>query len=398
MEETDETLLDFGNTEIAFSHKTDRELKNTYRLFKLMNNPSLVRIGSFFGKLAAQVPFHLMDPLIRETIFNQFCGGTNLLECQRVVDRLYHKKTMTILDYGVEGREHDEDFQNTLEVNLKALEFAFSNPNIPVISTKLTGYIPIAVLEKIHAKESLSAFDQRAWERLEERFVILCNKAAELGVGIFIDAEESWIQDPIDQLVDKYMPVFNKEKPIIYNTFQLYRKGRLDYLKSSFEAARQGNYIFGAKIVRGAYMEKERKRAQDKGLEDPIMVDKMATDTQYNDAVRFCVQFPEQISLCNSTHNWNSCLLQTELMAQAGIPNDHPHLNFCQLLGMSDNITFNLAAKGYTVAKYVPYGPIKDVVPYLVRRAEENTSITGDMSRELKLLNQEMIRRGLKNS
>ncbi|MBK9729222.1 MAG: proline dehydrogenase family protein [Saprospiraceae bacterium] len=396
MEETDGRHLDFGNTEIAFSHKSDRELKKTYRLFKLMNNPKLVSIGSFLGNIAAKVPFHLLDPIIRETVFYQFCGGTNLLECQKVVDRLYHKKALTILDYGVEARNHDEDFQNTLEVNLKALEFAFSNPNIPVISTKLTGYIPFSVLEKMHAGETLTTFDKIAWERLEERFVILCNKAAELGVGIFIDAEESWIQNPIDHLVDKYMPVYNKEKPILYNTYQMYRTGRLEYLKNSFDKARSENYILGAKIVRGAYMEKERNRAKEKGYPDPIQIDKLSTDNQYDDSIRFCVQFPELISLCNSSHNWSSCLLQVELMKKHNIPNDHPNLNFCQLLGMSDNITFNLASQGYYVAKYVPYGPIRDVVPYLVRRAQENSSITGDMSRELKLLDTEMKRRGLK--
>ncbi|HEX5625536.1 MAG TPA: proline dehydrogenase family protein, partial [Saprospiraceae bacterium] len=237
MADTDEHHLDFGNTEIAFSHKSDRELKKTYTLFKLMNSPRLVSIGSFLGMLASKFPFHLLDPLIRETVFYQFCGGTNLLECQKVVDRLYHKKAMTILDYGVEGRERDEDFQNTLDVNLKALEFAFSNPNIPVISTKLTGYVPNSVLEKRHAGETLSTHDKISLERLEDRFVTLCNKAHELGVGIFVDAEESWIQDPIDQLVEKYMPVYNKEKPILYNTYQMYRKGRLEYLQQNFEEA-----------------------------------------------------------------------------------------------------------------------------------------------------------------
>lgn len=396
MEETDEPYLDFGNTEIAFSHKSDRELKKTYLLFKFMNNPKLVTIGSFLGALASKVPFHLMDPIIRETVFNQFCGGTSLFECQKVIDKLYHKKTMTILDYGVEARNSDEDFQKTLDENLRALEFAYSNPDVPVISTKLTGYAPMSVLEKKQAGDSLSTFDQIALERFEERFVELCEKAAELGVSIFIDAEESWIQDPIDELVNKYMPVYNKEKAILYNTYQMYRKGCLKYMQEQFEKARAGNYIFGTKVVRGAYMEKERARAKEKSYEDPILESKEATDEQYDQAISFCVQFPEQLSLCNSSHNWKSNLLQTELMKKYNIPNDHPNMNFCQLLGMSDNLTFNLAAHGYIVAKYVPYGPIKDVVPYLIRRAQENTSITGDMSRELKLLDVEMKRRGLK--
>jgi proline dehydrogenase len=396
MEETEEPHLDFGNTEIAFAHKSDRQLKKTYRLFKLMNNPKLVSIGTFLGTLASKAPFHIFDPLIRETVFNQFCGGDNLFKCQKVIDQLYHMKTMTILDYGVESRNKDEDFQRTLDENLRALEFAYSNPNVPVISTKLTGYISKKVLEKKQAGEKLTAYDTIALERLEERFVILCDKAHELGVSLFIDAEESWIQEPIDFLVEKYMPVYNKEKAILYNTFQMYRKGSLDYLKSEFEKARTGNYIFGAKVVRGAYLEKERQRADDMEYEDPILPSKEATDLQFDEAIEFCVQFPEQMSLCNSSHNWKSNLLQTELMKRYNIPNDHPNMNFCQLFGMSDNLTFNLASQGYYVAKYVPYGPIREVIPYLVRRAQENSSITGDMSRELKLLDEEMKRRGLK--
>lgn len=397
MEETDEPRLDFSNTETAFSHKSDRELRKTYWLFKLMNKPRVVSVGNFLANLAAKFPLHLFDPIIRETIFYQFCGGTSLLECQKVVDKLYAKNALTILDFGVEARETEDDFNHTLEENLRALEFAASNPNVPGISTKLTGYVPFSVLEKLHAGEPLTAHDQIAWERLEERFVSLCNKATELGVSIFIDAEESWIQKPIDQLVDKYMLIYNVEKPIIYNTYQMYRSGRLDYLKASFEEARSKNIILGAKIVRGAYMEKERLRAKEKAYADPILPDKIATDQQYDDSIRFCVDHHEFISLCNSSHNKASTLLQTELMAQKGIANDHPFMNFCQLLGMSDNLTFNLAASGYCVAKYVPYGPVREIIPYLTRRAKENTSITGDMSRELGLLHTEMQRRGLLN-
>ncbi|MBK8956163.1 MAG: proline dehydrogenase family protein [Saprospiraceae bacterium] len=363
-----------------------------------MNKPKVVSVGNFLGNLAAKFPFHLFDPLIRETIFYQFCGGTSLLECQKVVDKLHFKNALTILDFGVEAKETEDDFNKTLEENLRAIEFAASNPNVPGISTKLTGYIPFSVLEKLHSGDPLNAHDQIAWERLEERFVELCNKALEHGVSLFIDAEESWIQNPIDQLVDKYMVLYNKEKPIIYNTFQMYRKGKLDYLKASFEDARSKNYILGAKIVRGAYMEKERHRAKELGYEDPIMPNKEQTDIQYDDSIRFCIDHHEQISLCNSSHNKKSTLLQTELMTQRNIAKDHPFLNFCQLLGMSDNLTFNLASQGYCVAKYVPYGPVKEIIPYLTRRAKENTSITGDMSRELGLLHTEMLRRGLLNN
>jgi proline dehydrogenase len=395
MTEPGEPNIDFLNTEIAFSHKSDRELRQTHYLFRLMNKPSLVKMGSFFGNLLANLPFHLGDQIIKETIFKQFCGGTSLLECQKVIDKLYSKKTLTILDYGVEAKETEEDFKRTLDENLNAIEFAYSSSNVPVISTKLTGYIPFSVLEKIHAGAELDNYSKVCFERLEERFELLCEKAYELGVSIFVDAEESWIQNPIDQLVMRCMVKYNKEKPILYNTYQMYRKGRLDAMKEDFESAKKQNFIFGAKIVRGAYMEKERQRAAQLQIEDPIQVNKEATDNQYNDAIRFCVQFPEQISLVNSSHNWESNALQVELMKQNNIPVDHPHMNFCQLYGMSDNLTFNLAAHDYIVAKYVPYGPIKDVIPYLIRRAQENSSVTGDMSRELKLLDSEMKRRGL---
>lgn len=395
MQENGEPHLDFLNTEVAFDHKSDRDLRRTYWLFKLMNKPSLVAVGNVLGTMAAKFPFHIFDPLIKETIFRQFCGGTSLLECQKVVDRLYSQQALTILDYGVEAKDREEDFEHSLQESLKAIEFAASNPNVPGISTKLTGYVPFSVLEKANAGEQLSSFDAIALERLEERFVELCDKAKEFGVALFVDAEESWIQKPIDDLVDKYLPIYNTEKPIIYNTFQMYRKGRLDYLKNSLETARSNNFILGAKIVRGAYMEKERDRAKEKDYEDPIMPDKNATDQQFNDSLRFSIQFPDHISICNSSHNQASNMLQVELMDQNGIPKDHPHMNFCQLYGMSDNLTFNLANAGYCVAKYLPYGPVKEVLPYLVRRAKENTSLTGDMSRELQLLHKEMVRRGL---
>ncbi|HRI00618.1 MAG TPA: proline dehydrogenase family protein [Saprospiraceae bacterium] len=395
MTESNEANIEFQNTEIAFSYKSDKELRKTYRLFQLMNNPGLVKIGSFFGSILAKLPLHVGDPIIKETIFNQFCGGVSLLECQSVIDKLHSKKTLTILDYGAEAKETDEDFQATLDENLKAIEFAYSTSNVPVVSTKLTGFVPLSVLEKMQSKEPLDNFEKLAKERLEERFLELCEKAYELGVSIFVDAEESWIQEPIDELTRQAMVRFNKERPIIYNTYQMYRKHRLDGLKQDFEFCKSNSVILGAKIVRGAYMEKERKRAEEKNYEDPIQPNKEQTDLQYNDAIRFCLEDPDRISLCNASHNQESNALQVKLMKEKNLANDHPHLNFCQLYGMSDHLTFNLAAHHYNVAKYVPYGPIKDVIPYLIRRAQENSSVTGDMGRELSLLNIEMKRRGL---
>ncbi len=395
MPEPSEPKVNFLNTEIAFSSQTDRQLKKSYRLFQLMNNPKLVKIGSVLGTIAAKLPFGLADPIIEATIFYHFCGGTSLLDCQKIIDHLNKYKTLTILDYGVEAKDRDEDFEKTLQENLKAVEFAYSNPNVPVISTKLTGYISFDVLAKIHNKESLTSQEELQFKRLKERFIKLCEKAYEFGVSIFVDAEESWIQDPMDELVDECMARFNKEKPIIYNTFQMYRHDRLEFLKKSFEKAKVGNYILGAKIVRGAYMEKERKRAEELLYQSPIQFNKEATDKDFNEAIEFVLQYPDQISMVNASHNWISNELQVDIIKRKNIAIDHPHINFCQLLGMSDNLTFNLAVKGYNVAKYVPYGPVKDVLPYLIRRAQENSSVAGDMSRELKLLTQEMIRRGL---
>ncbi len=395
MSDPEDPYLDFKNTEIAFSYKSNKELKKTWWLFKMMNNPNLVQIGTFFGNICAKLPFGLGDPFIKWTIFEQFCGGTNLFECEKVIEKLSFRDTLTILDYGVEAKETDEDFEKTLSENLKAIEFAYAHAHVPVISTKITGYVPMMVLEKLQTGEALSEFEKVQAKRLHERIDTLCKKANELGVSVFIDAEESWIQKPIDELVLGLMAIYNRDKPIIYHTFQFYRKGQLTFLQECYEKAKSSNFILGAKLVRGAYMEKERKRSMEKGYLDPIQVNKATTDQDYNEAVKFCVSHHERISVCNSSHNWESNLLQTQLMKEAGIPKDHPHLNFCQLYGMSDNLTFNLAAAGYNAAKYLPYGPTKDVVPYLTRRAQENTSVTGDMGRELKLLNEEMKRRGL---
>ncbi|NOT37097.1 MAG: proline dehydrogenase [Saprospiraceae bacterium] len=387
--------IDFNNTEIAFSSKSNRELKKTYRLFKLMNNSRLVQIGSFLGNIAAKLPFGIADPIIEATVFYHFCGGTSLLDCQKIIDSLNKHKALTILDYGVEAKDSDDEFEKTLQENLKAVEFAYSNPNVPVISTKLTGYISTELLEKIQSKIELTEQEKIQYNKYRQRFIKLCEKAHEFKVGIFVDAEESWIQQPMDDLVEECMQLFNKETPIVYNTYQMYRHDRLDVLKSSYEKAKAGNYILGAKIVRGAYMEKERKRALEMQYESPIQISKEATDKDYDEAIDFTLQYTDQISMVNASHNWKSNELQVDLIKRRNIPYDHPHVNFCQLLGMSDNLTFNLATQGYNVAKYVPYGPVKDVLPYLIRRAQENSSVSGDMSRELQLLHREMVRRGL---
>lgn len=389
-------LLDFSNTEIAFSNKTDKELKRAYWLFRLMNKPWLVKLSSSLGMLAVRWRLPFAETLVRNTVFEQFCGGTTLLESQDTINRLYRHQTLTILDYGAEAKTTEEDFNITMNETIRAIEFASTNASVPVVSTKISGFARFGLLEKFQSDIPLSDKEQEEHERVLKRIDSICYVASQKGVSVFFDAEESWIQDSIDFLVNKMMARYNKSRVVVYNTFQMYRKDRLQYLMDSFNAAKEGNYLLGAKLVRGAYMDKERERAQRMGYPSPIHESKAATDDSFDTGIRLCVDNYELIASCNASHNAQSALLQAQLIHEKGLPKNHANLNYCQLMGMSDNLTFNLAEAGYNVAKYVPYGPVREVLPYLVRRAEENTSVTGDMSRELKYINEEIRRRGLK--
>lgn len=389
-------VVDFSNTEIAFSNKSNRELKKTARLFRLMNNPFLVSVSSKLSLWSTKWRLPFADRIVEDTIFYLFCGGKTLLECQPVIDMLYKHRTLTVLDYGAEGKSTEEELDATLEELLRAVEFAASNVSVPVVSTKLTSLAANDLLEKWQSDTPLDDQERIAFGRVVDRLSRLCEKAQSLGVRIFVDAEESWMQDTMDYLVEMMMERFNREQVVVYNTYQLYRHDKLEDLKSAFEKARTQGYMLGAKLVRGAYMAKEREKAQEMGYPSPIQPDKEATDRDYNAAVRFCVDNYEHMASCNACHNVESNMLQAELIAEKDLPRRHPNLNFCQLLGMSDYITFNLSEAGFNVAKYVVYGPVKEVVPYLIRRAEENTSVAGDMSRELKYITKEVERRGLK--
>lgn len=389
-------LPDFSNTEIAFSSKTDKELKSTAWLFKMMNNQNLVKFGSLIGYHAVKWRIPLTDIIVRNTIFKQFCGGENLLDCQKTIDHLYEYDTLTILDFGAEGKTEEHELDAVMEETLRAIEMAASNNSVPIVSTKITGLIDKSVLEKIQAGQNLTSGEQRQYTHLKERVEEICTKAEELGVGVYVDAEESWIQDPIDELVMNMMERFNKDKVIVYNTYQLYLTKKLEQLKNDHQRALASGVLFGAKLVRGAYMDKERRRAKEMGYASPIQQDKTATDDAYNQALHYVVTNHETIASCCASHNAESNLLQARLIHELELEHNHPHLIFCQLYGMSDNITFNLADTGYNAAKYVVYGPIKDVIPYLIRRTEENSSVTGEMSRELALIDKEMKRRGLR--
>lgn len=387
--------VDFSNTEFAFSNKSDKALKKAYRLFSMMNKPALVGVGSSLGALAVKWNLPFTKSIVKGTIFEQFCGGETLSESQDTISMLSDNNCWSILDYGAEAKSSREDLDNTVLEVLKAIDFASSNASVPVVSTKITSLVANEILIKKDAKESLTTDEKLQYKELCERLDKICQAAAEKEVAVFVDAEETWMQDTIDLLTIEMMEKYNKTRVYIYNTYQMYRHDRLAALKSDFEIAKEKGYILGAKIVRGAYMEKERARAEEMGYPSPIQKDKASTDTDYNAAIRFCIDNIDVIASCAATHNIDSNYLQANLIAEKGIRKDHYHLNFCQLMGMSDYITFNLAEAGYNVAKYVVYGPVKDVVPYLIRRANENTSIMGEASRELKLIKTEMDRRKL---
>ncbi|MFK7933576.1 MAG: proline dehydrogenase family protein [Saprospiraceae bacterium] len=387
--------VDFKNTENAFAYKTDDQLRKAAWLFGLMNKPWLVGIGSKIGLAAIRMHLPFVTSIVKATIFDQFCGGTSLEKSVPKIEDLYNYGSQTILDYGAEGKETEEDFDGTMNEALKAARFAEAQASVPIIVTKISGMARHELLEAIQADEYYSPSLQEEYQRVLQRLHTICAYASERNVGVFFDAEETWIQDAIDQLVTMMMEKYNQERVIVYNTFQMYRHDRLKFLKKSHARAVAKGYMLGAKLVRGAYMDKERERAKEKGYPSPIQPDKAATDRDYNDAVRFVVANYEKIASCNASHNAESSLLQAQLITDKGIDRNHPHLNFCQLYGMSDHITFNLSKAGYNVAKYVPYGTVREVVPYLIRRAQENSSVTGDMTREHKLVLTEMKRRGL---
>ncbi len=388
--------MDFNNTQTAFAYKSNRELIRDYQIFRLINIGWLVEVGT---KTASRMmDMGIKTPValgMRPTVYAVFCGGDSLELATKKINHLYQYGVQSILDYGVEGKEREEDFQRTEDAIRQAIFFAKNYNAVDIVCSKFTGLIPLSILEKLHAKETLTAAEEKIFASAKTRIYSLAQLAYDNNVSLFVDAEESWIQEPLDDLTRDLMLKFNKEKPIIYNTVQLYRKDRLDFLKQEIDKARQAGIIYAVKLVRGAYMEKEEIRAAKMGYENPIQVSKQHTDTDYDEAVKFAIENIGHTAICVATHNEESTTLATQLMQKHQLPNNHPHIHFSQLLGMSDHITFNLAKEGYNTSKYMPYGPVKDVIPYLIRRAQENTSVSGQMGRELKLLKQEVRRRKL---
>lgn len=388
-------MLSFGNTEIAFADKSDRELRNDYFLFKFISYPFLLKAGKPFLNLALQLGFPVKG-IIRATIFNHFCGGENLDNTRTTIERLAKRNVKSIPDYSVEGKESENDFERVTNEIISVIRFAKGNPSVPFAVFKPTGIARFALLEKINSGVRLSFEEQKEFEKINNRFERICSEAAESGICVMVDAEESWIQNAIDSFAEAMMKKFNREKAVVYNTIQLYRHDRLAYLKQSIEKAKSENWFPGFKLVRGAYMEKERERAEEMNYASPIHKTKADVDRDYNLALDVCVEHFPVVSVFAGTHNEESSLHLVNRMAEKKIPKNDERIYFSQLFGMSDNISFNLAAEGYNVAKYIPYGPVKDVVPYLIRRAEENTSVAGQTGRELRLINAEIKRRKLK--
>ncbi len=384
----------FDNTETAFSLKSDSELERAYFLFKMISNEPLVRIGTAVTNFAIKA--HLpVQGLIRATVFDHFCGGISEEDCLSVVDKMYDKRVCSVLDYSVEGKEEEAQFDAVLEKTMKLLEFADQKDAMPFGVFKPTGFGRFLVWQKKTEGTPLNAEEEKEWERIEERFDMVCKKAYDCDVALLIDGEESWMQDAADELVAKMMRKYNKEKAIVYNTLQLYRHDRLEYLQKIHEEARVYDFKIGVKIVRGAYMEKENERAKEKGYPTPICKDKQHTDQNFDTTMKYILENIEDISVFIGTHNEESSYLAMKLMEELNIAKDDFRVWFGQLYGMSDHISFNQAAEGYNVAKYLPFGPVRDVMPYLIRRAEENTSVAGQTSRELNLLSQEKKRRRL---
>ncbi|MBR2647376.1 MAG: proline dehydrogenase family protein [Sediminibacterium sp.] len=390
--------ISFDNTENAFAYKSDKELKSAKFLFSTMGYPWFVQIGTRLTPFVMKtgLPVH---GIIRKTIFKQFVGGETLSETAQVGEVLGKYGIKVILDYGVEGKEGEDNFDQATDEFIRVIEYAATQTNIPFISVKITGLARFSLLQRLNEAPRLRSGihdheeETAEWDRVRDRMYSICEVAAEKGIGVLIDAEESWIQDPIDRLTMEVMEAFNKEKVVVYNTIQLYRHDRLRFLELSHKIAKEQGFKLGVKLVRGAYMEKERSRAAERGQVSLIQKDKAATDADFNTAVRYCLDHIDNIAVIIASHNEESNLLAAKLIHEKNLPHNHPHIHFSQLYGMSDNITFNLAKEGFSVSKYLPFGPIRDVIPYLMRRAKENSSVSGQTGRELLLIKKELERR-----
>ena len=388
-------MISFENTEIAFKSKSNKDLKRAYQLFKLIGNPKLVKIGKWFTIKALKIGIPIKG-IIKKTIFKQFCGGENISDCTQTIEQLHQYGVGTILDYSVEGKTSDEDFENTVKEIIATIETAKNNSAIPFAVFKITGIAQHQILENANqGLDKLSAEELQAYHGIVNRVNAICEAAFNNNVPVFIDAEESWIQDTIDTIAIEMMRKYNKKRAIVFNTLQMYRHDRLKFLKREIEICKSEGFHYGVKLVRGAYMEKERERAKILGYPSPIQPDKQSSDRDFDKALREIIANIDFMALCSGSHNEESALFLTQLLEEKNIKSNDERIFFAQLLGMSDHISYNIAHAGFNVAKYVPYGPVKEVMPYLLRRADENTSVAGQTGRELTLITKELKRRKL---
>lgn len=394
MQTSSKPIVDFSNIEIAFQDKSNADLRETFYLFKLMNNATLVKIGNWFINIAFIL--HLpIKGVIKRTIYKHFVGGTSIENCGKTIEKLTERNVCSILDYAIEGEDGEEIFDATAEEILRTVHYAHRHRNVPFSVFKITGIARFDLLAKISANEVLSEEEAKEYQRVVARVDKIFGLGYECNIPVLIDAEETWIQPVLDRLVMEMMRRYNRDKAIVQNTYQMYRHDSIARIKAHYEEAKKEGFKFGLKIVRGAYMEKERARAEVMGYPSPIQPDKAATDRDFDTIIRYFVENVETINFMVATHNEQSSLLLTELIEAHNLSKNHPHIYFSQLYGMSDNLTYNLAEEGYNVAKYIPYGSVKTMMPYLLRRAQENSSVKGQSSRELSLISEEIARRKL---
>ena len=389
------SIINFNNTEIAFRGKPNSDLREMYLLFQIMNNPNMVGLGKVLTNIAFAI--HLpIEWIIKRTIYKHFCGGTSITDSSKLIDKLDKGHVGTILDYAVEGEENEKLFDETCNEIMRTITFAHKNKKTPFSAFKLSGIASFDLMVKISNNESLTESEKESYLLFVKRVNDICQLGHKLEVPVLIDAEETWIQPMLDSLILDMMRKYNKELAIVQNTYQMYRHDRVEVIMQHHAIAQAEGFKLGLKIVRGAYMEKERKRAEKMGYPSPIHPNKEATDNGFDEIIRYFVDNVDSIWFMVATHNEQSSQLLATLIEQHDLPRNHPHIYFGQLYGMSDHLTYNLAEQGYNVVKYVPYGAVKTMIPYLIRRAEENSSVSGQSSRELTLIKQEIKRRKIK--
>ncbi len=383
----------FDNTKIAFSDKTDAQLKKAYWMFKMIEQPALTKVGTNLLNFAVHNNFPFVTGIVKNTLFSQFVGGESREKSMEVVKQLFRHHIGSIFDYSKEGIENEADFDQTYDEILQNIKFAEGNPAIPFVVFKPTGFGRFDLYAEVQEGKQLTTSEKEEWQRILNRYEGACELAHEKNVTLMVDAEETWIQEAVDEIVNGMMAKYNREKPVVWNTVQMYRTGRIEYLNEDLKRANENNYFLGYKFVRGAYMEKERERAKEMNYPDPIQPTKQASDDNFNAAIDFVMNHLDKVSAFFGTHNEKSTELVMDRMKERNLPNDYEKIHFGQLYGMSDNITYFLGENKYNAAKYLPYGTVKDVVPYLTRRAQENTSVAGQTGRELGLIEKELKRR-----